>query len=48
MPTIDRSAPIGSRLASSGSRDFGTKNFPATSATMMIGTLIRNTDPYQK
>ena len=26
----------------------GTRNFPATSATTMIGTLTRNTEPYQK
>ena len=28
IPTMERSAPIGSRLASSGSRDLGTRNFP--------------------
>ena len=33
MPMIDSTAPIGSSAASSGSRDFGTRNSPATSAT---------------
>src|SRR5436305_13708210 len=48
MPMIDGTAPIGSRLAGSGSRDFGTKNLPATSAIRITGTLIKNTEPNQK
>ena len=48
IPTMDSTAPIGSSAASSGSRDFGTRNTPATSATAMIGTFTRNTDPNQK
>ena len=48
MPTIDRSAPTGSRRASSGSFDFGTRNQPPTKATAMTGRLMRNTDPNQK
>src|SRR3954454_11006032 len=48
MPTMERRAPIGSSLASSGSRDFGMTNFPAISATTMMGTFTRNTEPYQK
>ena len=45
---IDSTAPSGSSLPCSGSRDFGTRNHPATSASAMIGTFTRNTDPYQK
>ena len=48
IPTIDSSAPIGSSAASSGSRDVGTRNQPAISATTMIGTFTRNTEPNQK
>ena len=48
MPTIESSAPMGSSFASSGSRDFGTRNQPPTSARAMIGRLIRNTEPNQK
>src|ERR1700704_4365639 len=48
IPTIDNNAPTGSSAASSGSRDFGTRNAPATSATRMIGTFTRNTEPNQK
>src|SRR5205085_10971325 len=40
--------PIGAKVASLGSREVGTRDRPATRATTMIGTLIRNTDPYQK
>src|SRR6476659_8695956 len=47
IPMIERTAPIGSTSASSGSRDFGSRNHPAPSATAMIGTFTRNTDPYQ-
>src|SRR5580700_7812974 len=45
---IERIEPPGSKLACLGSRDFGTRNFPATRAMTMIGTLMRNTEPYQK
>ena len=48
MPTIDRSAPTGSSAASCGSRDLGTRNQPPMNATVMIGRLMRNTEPNQK
>ena len=48
IPTIERTAPTGSSWPCSGSRDLGTRNQPATSASAMIGTFTRNTDPYQK
>ena len=31
-----------------GSRDFGSRMYPATSATAMIGTLTKNTEPHEK
>ena len=45
---IESTAPSGSSLPCSGSRDVGTRNQPATNATAMIGTFTRKTEPYQK
>ncbi len=48
MPMIESSAPRGSRLACSGSRERGTRMAPATRAMPMMGTLTRKIEPYQK
>src|SRR6478672_10573706 len=48
IPMIESSAPIGSSGASSGSRDFGSKMKPRTSAAITNGMFTRNTEPYQK
>src|SRR3954468_16325452 len=48
MPMIDSTEPSGSSWASSGSRDFGSRNQPATNAMVTIGMFTRNTEPYQK
>ena len=48
MPTVDSTAPMGSSGARFGSRDLGTRNRPLTNASNTIGTLTRNTAPYQK
>src|SRR5258707_599655 len=42
MPTMDSSAPAGSSFACLGSLDVGTKNQPATSASVTIGTFTKN------
>ncbi len=47
MPTTESAAPKGSSRPCSGSWDLGTRKRPATSATIRIGTLTRNTEPYQ-
>ncbi len=47
-PAIESSAPTGSSRACSGSLERGTRNHPATSAPMMIGTLTKNTAPHEK
>src|SRR5580704_8129081 len=44
-PTMDSSAPGGSSGAWAASRDVGTRNTPATSATAQTGTFTQNTDP---
>ena len=38
IPTMESSAPSGSSLPCSGSRDLGTKNQPPTSASAITGT----------
>src|SRR4029077_16595890 len=48
IPMIDRIAPTGSRRASSGSFDLGSREGPGTSAAALIGTFTRNPDPNQK
>src|SRR6476469_8878614 len=48
MPMIDSTDPNGSSWASSGSRDFGSRNQPAMNAVVTIGMFTRNTEPYQK
>ena len=45
---IESSAPTGSSGVSCESFDLGINTCPAISATAMIGTLMRNTDPHQK
>ena len=47
-PTIDSPAPTTSMRGRCGFRDVGTRNRPAMSATITIGTLTMNTDPHQK
>jgi len=47
-PTIDSSAPTGSRRGVLGSRDFGTRLPHSTSATQTIGTFTRKIEPHQK
>src|SRR5271169_3934960 len=48
MPTTENTAPTGSSGACWGSRELGTRNRPATRATVMMGTLMKKIDPYQK
>jgi hypothetical protein len=48
IPMIERIEPSGSSWASSGSRDFGSRNHPATNAAVTMGMFTRNTEPYQK
>ena len=48
MPTIESTAPIGIERRLLGVARRGTRNRPPTSASAMIGTLTRNTEPYQK
>ena len=47
-PTIDRTAPTGSRAFGDGSFEFGTISRPAMSAKITTGTFTRNTEPHQK
>ena len=49
MPMIESTEPNGSSWASSGSRDFGSRNQPGDEARWStIGMFTRNTEPYQK
>src|SRR5438552_2088241 len=45
---MDKPAPTRSSWACCGSFDLGTRKLPRASATRMIGTLTRKTDPNQK
>src|SRR5829696_7705844 len=47
-PITDRTAPMGSRRDTRGSRDSGTSHSPAATALTTNGTLTRNTEPHQK
>ena len=45
---IESSKPTMSRAGTCSSRDSGTKAMTATTATITMGTLMKNTDPHQK
>lgn len=46
-PTIDSTAPTGSRAAGLASVESGAMNTMARKATTAMGTATKNTDPYQ-